>query len=205
MNWLLPKWTILFAMAYFAVLAGCASSGTATSVTPETNIVETETEGDKQVQRFDLNGDGEADMEKVYRGAAPVLGAEGEAEDNQKRVLLEKRMDLDYNGTFDVHSYYTDGDLASERIDLDFDGKPDVENVFKGGKLSERRMAPGFDGKYSVWKFFDEKGALFKKARDTDSNSKPDEWEYYREQKLIRVGFDRDGDGEPEYFEDVKN
>jgi len=205
MNWLSPKWTHLLITAFFAMILGCASSGASSALIAETNIVETETQGDKQVQRFDLNGDGEADMEKVFRGSALTASDSNEVEDTSDRVLLEKRMDLDYNGTFDVHAYYDQGELARERIDLDFDGKPDVENIFKGGKLAERRMAPGFDGKYSVWKFYDDKGVLFKKARDTDANSKPDEWEYYRDQKLIRVGFDRDGDGDPEYFEDIKD
>ena len=205
MSWLLPKKANLLFLTFSFFAFGCASSGATTSVIADTNIVETETEGDKQVQRFDLNGDGAADMEKVFRASA-LPSADGSVpQPKSQKDLLEKRMDLDYNGTFDVHSYYDQGDLARERIDLDFDGKPDVENIFKGGKLAERRMAPGFDGKYSVWKFFNDKGALYKKARDTDANSRPDEWEYYKDQKLIRVGFDRDGDGEPEYFEDIKD
>ena len=36
----------------------------------------------------------------------------------------------------------------------------------------------------------------------TTGNGRADFWEYYDEQKLVRVGYDRDGDGKPEYFED---
>ena len=189
------------------LLMGCASSAATKVVAPETNIVETETEGDKNIQRFDLNGDGKPDMEKIFRAST---GPKADGDDSSEgggetRELLEKRMDLDHNGTFDIHSYYKSGVIKREEIDLDFDGKPDAENVYRGGKLTERRLAPGFDGKFAVWKFFNSEGALTKKARDTDANSRPDVWEYYRDQQLIRIGYDRDGDGSPEYFEDVND
>ena len=92
-----------YALIFSVFTVGCASSGSATSVIADTNIVETQREGDKQVQRFDLNGDGAADMEKVFR-ASDLPSADGSgADDKSQKELLEKRMDLDYNGTFDVH------------------------------------------------------------------------------------------------------
>jgi hypothetical protein len=155
--------------------------------------------GNELVERYDLNADGNGDLEKVF---IVFKNAQGE----EQKLIREKRLDLDYNGKFDMIARYdAKGQLVSESMDLDFDGKFDAENTYRDGHLVIQHLAPGFDGRVAVWNEFNEKGELIKKGRDTttdDQFQRPNYWEYYDEQKLVRIGYDRDGDGKPEYFED---
>ena len=49
---------------------------------------------------------------------------------------------------------------------------------------------------------FYEDGALVVKQVDTVRNGSFDEFQYFAGGKLARVGWDRDGDGKPEVFEE---
>ena len=180
------------------VLGSTLACGTSTSAvkTRAAGFLDEKKEGSTLLERYDLNADGAADLEKVYFTYQ-------NAQKETVKILREKRLDLDYNGGYDmITKYDSDSRKVSEKVDLDFDGKFDAENIYKKGKLSEQRLSPGFDGKLTVWNYFDEKGLLVKKARDTTEDGRADTWEYYAEGKLIRIGYDRDGDGRPEYFED---
>lgn len=186
----------LFALA-LAGPVGCGSSGPQVKEADgeEAEITPTP-KGDRVIKRFDLNGDGKPDMEKAF---LEKVGANGE----KTQVLVERKVDLDYNGTVDLVGHYDEnGNLRTEDVDLDFDGRMDAVNVYEDGRVVEQRLAPGFDGSMAVWRYFNKEGELSKKARDTNDDGKPDAWEYYANNRLIRMGYDRDGDGKPEYFED---
>jgi hypothetical protein len=162
-------------------------------------FLEESAKGNELIERYDLNADGNGDLEKVF-----IVFKNEQGED--QKLIREKRLDLDYNGKFDLIARYdSKGVLVSESMDLDFDGKFDAENTYRDGHLAIQHLAPGFDGRVAVWNEFNEKGELIKKGRDTttdDQFQRPNYWEYYDEQKLVRIGYDRDGDGKPEYFED---
>jgi len=177
------------------LLVGCATSK-ATKTKRAAGFLDEKKEGNTVLERYDLNADGAADLEKVF------FSYQNAQKENVK-ILREKRLDLDYNGTFDIITKYDSNNRKiSEKVNLDFDGKFDAENIYNNGKLVEQRLSPGFDGKLTVWNFYGEKGELIKKARDTSKDGRPDTWEYYADGKLVRIGYDKDGDGRPEYFED---
>ena len=187
------------ARSFWVLLLGvlamsCGSAPKASKTAPEQ---QNKPPGDELVERFDLNADGNPDMEKVF---AVRTSPDGE----KVKVLVEKRLDLDHNGRFDMIARYGENErLVGETVDLDFDGNFDGERVYENGRLVEERLSPGFDGKTGVWRYFGEDGDLVKKARDTNSNGRPDTWEYFADGRIVRYGYDRDGDGQPEYFEDA--
>jgi len=149
------------------------------------------------VERADMNGDGKPDLFRYF--------AEGGTEDQKKLVRLE--VDLNFDGRVDkintynpetgkltkvelnwdfdkafdmVEFYDADGNLESEEIDRDFNGAFDVLKKYKGGLLYSRQIDTNADGKWDLWEYFTKKGDVY------------------------RLGKDQDGDGKPEYFEDVK-
>ncbi|MBR56972.1 MAG: hypothetical protein CMH54_02820 [Myxococcales bacterium] len=183
------------AVIFLLLMVACGGSKSAIDMRAA-GFLEEAKKGNTLTERYDMNADGVVDMEKVY---VNVKDSKGET----LKLLREKRLDLDYNGKFDLFSRFdSDTKLVSEKIDLDFDGRPDATNLYDKGVLREQQLAPGFDGRVSVWNHYDEKGILVKKGRDTNANGQADTWEYYDGPKLIRIGYDRDGDGRPEYFED---
>ena len=180
------------ALTVCLLLVGCGSASKA-----KRDQAQQKKAGDDLTERYDLNGDGKPDLEKVY-------SLSKDADGQEVKTLVEKRLDLDHNGRFDMISRYDEGErLVSESVDLDFDGTFDGERKYENGLLVEEQLSPGFDGNTGVWRYFGENGELVRKARDTNSNGRPDTWEYFAEGRIVRYGFDRDGDGQPEYFEDA--
>jgi hypothetical protein len=43
-----------------------------------------------------------------------------------------------------------------------------------------------------------------RKERDTNGSGSADTFEYWEAGKLVRVGYDRDGDGRPDFYEKVE-
>jgi hypothetical protein len=180
------------ALCVCLLLVGCGSASKA-----KKSQDQPKQRGSDLVERFDLNGDGKPDLEKVY-------ALSKDAEGQEVKTLVEKRLDLDHNGRFDMISRYDESErLISESVDLDFDGTFDGERKYEEGQMVEERLSPGFDGNTGVWRYFGENGDLARKARDTSGNGRPDTWEYFTEGRIVRYGYDRDGDGQPEYFEDA--
>ena len=174
------------ALTVCLLLVGCGSASKA-----KRDQAQQKKAGDDLTERYDLNGDGKPDLEKVY-------SLSKDADGQEVKTLVEKRLDLDHNGRFDMISRYDEGErLVSESVDLDFDGTFDGERKYENGLLVEEQLSPGFDGNTGVWRYFGENGELVR------SNGRPDTWEYFAEGRIVRYGFDRDGDGQPEYFEDA--
>ena len=153
---------------------------------------------DALVEQVDMNADGRPDMTRTFIAGT----AEGEARRlvridvdlnfdgrvdkrstyNPDTGKLEKvEVNYDFDDAFDMISYYdAEGNLEAQKIDRDFDGKPDVLKRFKGGLLYSRQIDSNGDATWDLWEYFTKKGEVY------------------------RIGKDLDGDGSPEYFEDLK-
>ncbi|MFT7624457.1 MAG: antitoxin component YwqK of YwqJK toxin-antitoxin module [Myxococcota bacterium] len=148
------------------------------------------------MEKFDLSGDGKADLWKVYE---TVTGSDGKT----GRKLVRKEMDLNFDGKLDIRQFLNaDGAIYREEMDLDFDGHIDAVAHYEDGKLARRELDLSFDGKPDIFKYY-EGGKLIRKERVTSNTGKVNVWEYYEGGRLVRVGRDKDGDGKPEVFDDA--
>jgi hypothetical protein len=148
------------------------------------------------VERFDLNGDGTADLWKRFK-IIKTNGAEG------RKIMYRKEMDLNFDGKVDVRIHLDEnGKMYKEDMDLDFDGHIDAVAHYKDEFLIKRELDLSFDSQADVVKYY-EKGKLIRKERDSNKDGRMDVWEYYETDRLVRVGRDKDGDGKPEIFDDA--
>ena len=181
--------------ALFLVTAcfGCAGSsaqylGTAPVLTtrgPDGTVAET----------TDLNNDGKPDIWTNFKEVEIRKGT-------KEKLMIRKAVDLNGDGRVDVVTYFDDkGEPSREEIDLDFDGRADEVRYFKKGKIDREDLSTQFDGRFDVRKFYED-GSLVLKQVDTTRTAHFDEFQYFTGGKLARVGWDKDGDGKPEVFEE---
>ena len=147
------------------LVCGCAGAETADS-NPEgddTSVMEVTISGEGEVEEYDLNGDGKADMTSVFtRIGDPNLPREQRA-----RVLARKEIDVNFDTKTDVKQFYgEDGVLVREEMDLDFDSKIDAIDYYVDGSRVRREMFLNFVEKPSMWKYYNE-GKLVQKSKDT--------------------------------------
>src|SRR5689334_17776073 len=64
----------------------------------------------ENIETADLNGDGKVDS-WIYYG-----------EENGKRQIMQRRLDLNFDGKVDITQYLKGGLVTLEELDLDFDG-----------------------------------------------------------------------------------
>lgn len=146
-------------------------------------------------QTTDLDGDGQVDVWTSFREVKA-------GKDQVRRLMVRKAVDLNRDGRVDIQMAYDDqGDLVREELDLDFDGRADVVRHYRKGKPEREDVASRFDGRIDIRKFYED-GVLVVKQVDTARNGHFDEFQYFVGNKLARVGWDRDGDGKPEVFEE---
>lgn len=192
-----PRAVVLFLGC--AMLVGCGSGEKREAAKPEAQLLGLEIVGDTTIERYDLNGDGKADLFKTY-----VL--RGPADQPEKRVQLLARqdLDLDFDSSVDVRRHFNEaGVVIREEMDLDFDGQFDAVDHFADGTLFRRDMAFNFEGKPSVVKFYAQ-NKLSRKERDTTGDGKLDTFEFYEGGKLVRIGVDKDGDEKPDVYTEVE-
>jgi len=193
--------SIVLATAAAAALAGACSSGPEVKEgkAPEASLLGLEVRGDAEVEKYDLNGDGEADVWKYYvRKGDKDLPAE-----QRLRLLARQDLDLNFDKVPDVRRHFNEqGTVIREEMDLDFDGKYDAIDYYSDGALFRRDLALNFAGSPSIIKFYNE-DKLARKERDTNGDGKMDTIEYYEGGKLVRIGEDRDGDGKPDVYTEV--
>jgi len=147
------------------------------------------------LQTADLDGDGQVDVWTSFR-------EQKTGKDQVRRVLVHKAVDLNRDGRVDIQMVYDDqGELVREEMDLDFDGRADLVRHYRKGKLEREDVASRFDGRIDIRKFYED-GVLVVKQVDTARNGHFDEFQYFVGNKMARVGWDRDGDGKPEVFEE---
>ena len=185
--------TVAVCLASFTYLACGGVEITDEDLPSEASILGVEVREDSEVEKYDLSGDGKADVWKYFTRA-------GEA-----KIRVKARTDRDYNwdGTIDSSQHFDMGGvMVREELDLDFDGAFDAVDYYSEGKLYKREMAFTFAEQPTIWKFYDQ-GEMIRKERDTSGDGKPDTLEYWEKGRIVRVGFDRDGDGNPDFYEDA--
>jgi len=180
------------------IVAGCSGASRNTTgggrLDTVASITTSNAEGGLVLQRSDLDGDGAPDVFAYYR-------IEGNDDGEETKVLVRKSLDLSGNGKLDVTRHYEDGQMVREEVDLDFDGTIDAMRLYEDGNLKSEQSSSLFDGRFDVRKYYED-GMLVLKQVDTRRSGTFDEFQYFTGDKLSRIGWDHDGDGKPEVFED---
>ncbi|MFW6051892.1 MAG: hypothetical protein ACODAU_12000, partial [Myxococcota bacterium] len=148
---------------------------------------------DREVSEYDTSGDDIADVRKVFK----QIGDPPET----RLVLICREADLNSDGVKDVVRYYDDeGSPVREEADRDFDGQMDIVTYYDGGRIIRQELDTNADGRVDA-KVFYEGGKPLRAERDqagrsTENEWHPDTWEYYEAGRVVRIGFDIDGDGQ---------
>jgi hypothetical protein len=157
-----------------------------------------ETEG-KKIVTYDLNRDGNPDVWKLY-----MTVEEG---DTRVEVQTCKQVDINHDGRKDyVIAYNRKGATVFEKFDFDFDGRFDAFYQFdeKTGKVFEVQRESGFDGRYDVQEVYDASGTLKTVKYDRNGDGEPDMWEQYVKGELVAILYDDDYDSKVDRREEVK-
>lgn len=186
--------THVLASAVF-LLAACGGGSASTRAADLAPLMTVEVSGDQVVEKADLNGDGKPDVWNFYRETS-------EKDGKKTRTLVRKAVDINGDGRLDVTTWFDDnGEVVKEEMDLDYDGRADKIRYLKKGKVEREELSSRFDGQIDVKKFYED-GVLVVKQVDTRHVGQFDEFQYFVGNKLSRIGWDRDGDGKPEVFEE---
>jgi hypothetical protein len=135
-----------------------------------------EVSADRESSEYDTSGDNIPDVRKVFKvmGTPPTV----------RLVLVCRESDLNADGKKDVVRYYNDeGRPMREEVDRNFDGMidsdangiVDLKTFFENGK--PQRAEADLAG------------------RSTAAEWKPNRWEYFESNRMVRMGTDIDGDG----------
>lgn len=147
----------------------------------------------KQVVSLDANGDGRADVIKLF---VPAM-----QDGHQIQQLVCKQTDLDFDGKIDLIQYYGPaGDLVMDEYSMNYSGKFNGRTFYQDGKKVRAEKDMDFDGKPDYFEFY-EGGKLVRVERDRNDDGKIDEWQYYENGHLDRVGFDTTGSGRVDKWE----
>ncbi len=186
-------------LAWLGVCLGC-SGPTRTIEGVPLGLLKTEKAGgNREVDLYDVNGDGRPEIFYVYEETATGDGSTG----GSTRRLVRKDTDLNFDGRVDVRAHYDENAaLVKEEKDTDFDGRVDHVDYYRQGQIEHQEIDFAFDGRADLWRFFED-GKLVRKERDTDHDGRVDEWEYFENGKLARIGRDVDRDGTPEIYEEA--
>lgn len=196
--------------------AASASAGlTETERAAATAPVQMETDpSGGSIERIDVNGDKKPDVFKFYR-TVDVAGADANAAKTQKKALVRKELDVNFDQRIDIVEFY-EGEPGKEQkvkeeFDLDFDGRVDETRHYKDGNVTLIELDLGFDGKTDTWSYYqltqNEEGKpvnrLVERRRDTNGDGAVDVWEYYTKGVIVKIGTDSNGDGTPDQFQRV--
>ncbi len=169
----------------------------ADSAIPKVDPTLCETEG-KNVLTYDLNKDSRPDVWRLYK-------SEDEGGTTVEYMTC-KQVDFDHDGRKDwVVGYNRKGTVLYERADLDYDGKFDMSSLFdpKTGTVLEVERATGFDGKYDLKEIYDKSGQLSSVRRDRNGDGEPDLWEQYKNNVLLAILYDDDFDKKVDRREEI--
>jgi len=146
----------------------------------------------REASEYDTSGDHVPDVRKVFlrAGEAPLT----------RLVLICREADLNGDGTKDVVRYYNDeGRPLREEADRNFDGQMDEVNFFERGRVVRQEVDSNRDGRVDTKVFYAEglpqRSERDTRARSTQTQWRPDTWEYFEEGRMVRMGVDLDGDG----------
>ncbi|MEZ4368754.1 MAG: hypothetical protein R2939_21125 [Kofleriaceae bacterium] len=154
--------------------------------------------GGKNVITYDLNKDGQPDVWRLYKT---------EDEGGTKvEYMTCKQVDFDHDGRKDwVVGFGRKGVRQYEKVDMDYDGRFDLSAVYdpKTGVVAEIERDSDFDGQYDLRETYDSTGRIQGVQLDKDGNGKPDEWEQYKDGVLIAILYDDNFDGKVDRREEV--
>jgi hypothetical protein len=175
-----------------AVAAGCSGdkdSGVANAKMPggsrsESIAHEACDEGGNRVESLDANGDGKADIKRIYDKGGHELC----------RIT-----DLNHDGKPDMYEYYdASGQLRRRESDFDDSGVVDLIEFYENGKLVRKELDTTGQHRIDTWDYFDPAtGKRTKRERDTSNDGRVDQWWAYDGDK-ITIQMDKNGDGVPE-------
>ena len=132
----------------------------------------------KQVVTLDANGDGKADVIKLFVAATQ--------DGHSTQQLVCKQTDLDFDGKIDLVQYYGPaGDLVMDEYAIDYSGRFSGRTFLQDGKKVRAEKDMDFNGKPDYFEFY-EGGKLVRIERDRDGDGKIDEWQYYEGGRLDR-------------------
>jgi len=192
------------ALVALAGLAGCKGKKSDTrpkdnldASVPKVDPTLCDTNG-KNVVTFDLNHDNRPDVWRLYKT---------EDENGTKVEFLTcKQVDFDHDGRKDwVVAYNRKGNPIFEKADFDYDGKWDMSAIYdtKVNQLAEVERDTDFDGKFDVKEIYDTAGALTSVRRDRNGDGQPDQWEQYKDTVLLAILYDDDFDGKVDRREEI--
>ena len=152
----------------------------------------------KNVVTYDLNKDNRPDVWRLYK----VQDDGG----TKVEFMSCKQVDFDRDGRKDwVVAYNPKGIPLFEKADFDYDGKWDMSTVYdtKTGLKAEVERDTDFDGKFDVKEVYDSAGQLTSVRRDRNGDGQPDLWEQYKDGVLIAILYDDDFDGKVDRREEI--
>ncbi|MEZ4402111.1 MAG: hypothetical protein R3B06_18940 [Kofleriaceae bacterium] len=174
-----------------------ANAGDASSEVGKVDPTLCETAG-KNVLSYDLNRDGKPDVWKMYK----VEDQGG----TSVEILTCKQVDFDHDTRKDwVVGYTPKGTPAFEKADFDYDGRFDMSAIYdpKTGKRIEVERDSDFDGKYDIKEIYDRFETLTSIRRDRNGDGNPDYWEQYKDGSLVAILYDDDFDSKVDRREEV--
>lgn len=152
----------------------------------------------KNVVTFDLNHDNKPDVWRLYKSVD-----EG---GTKVEFLTCKQVDFDHDTRKDwVVAYSRKGNPIFEKADFDYDGKWDMSAIYdvKVNQLAEVERDTDFDGKFDVKEVYDTAGTLTSVRRDRNGDGQPDLWEQYKDTVLLAILYDDNFDGQVDRRDEI--
>jgi len=143
-------------------------------------------EGGRKVQILDANGDGKADVKRIFDKGS---GAE-----------LCRVSDLDHDGKTDLYEYFdATGTIRRREFAYDVSGAISSIEIYEGGKLARRELDTGGLRRIDTHDTYDPAtGRRVKRERDSNGDGKIDQWWTYEADGRTIIAMDKNGDGQPD-------
>ena len=154
--------------------------------------------GGKNVVTYDLDRDNRPDVWRLYKS--------DEEGGTKVEWLTCKQVDFDHDGRKDwVVGFNRKGSRMFEKVDMDYDGKFDLSSTFdpKTGVVAEIERDKDFDGKFDYKELYRTDGTIDSVRQDKNGDGKPDRWEQYREGVLVAILYDDNFDEKVDRREEV--
>jgi antitoxin component YwqK of YwqJK toxin-antitoxin module len=142
-------------------------------------------ESGHRVEILDANGDGKADIKRVY--------------DKGTGKEICRIADLNHDGKPDLYEYYgADGTIRRREADYDDNGIVDSIDYYENGKMVRREYDTTGQHRIDTWDYFDkDSGKRLRRERDTNNDGKVDQWWVWDGDK-VTISTDKNGDGKPD-------
>ena len=193
--------SFLFIFLFSTFIMGCATEKKKEKLVNSESIRKVSKDSrykkNKLIEPFDVNQDGEADMWKIYK--------ELTTNDNIKKVLKRREIDLNFDGKLNYIKFYSDkGNILKEYLDKDLDGVFDSIRFYKDNiirKIEIYKSNPLEKGNLTLLKdkkpfktYYYRQGRIKRVTSDLRKSSKEDFFMFYKKNKLEQIGIDYDDD-----------